>query len=78
MALAQATFAPETSEQFSRALGEAVVRIWGHLPNTLQSRLFEEAVTSHAVEMRGANLTLESHQGPTFSTFWPYLDGPKC
>jgi hypothetical protein len=47
MTLAQATFAPETSEQFSRALGEAVVRIWGHLPNALQSRLFEEAVTSH-------------------------------
>jgi hypothetical protein len=52
MTLAQATFAPETSDQFSRALGEAVVRIWGHLPNTLQSRLFEEAVTSHDVEMR--------------------------
>jgi hypothetical protein len=52
MTLAQATFAPETSEQFSRLLGEAVVRMWGHLPNTLQSRLFEEAVTSHDVEMR--------------------------
>jgi hypothetical protein len=51
MTLAE-TFAPETSEQFSRALGEAVVRIWGHLPNTLQSRLFEEAVTPHDVEMR--------------------------
>jgi hypothetical protein len=48
----QVTFAPEASEQFSRALGEAVVRIWGHLPNTLQSRLFEEAVISHDVEMR--------------------------
>ena len=42
----------ETSEQFSRALGEAVVRIWGHLPNALQSRLFEEAVTSHDGELR--------------------------
>jgi hypothetical protein len=52
MTLAQATFAPETSEQFSRALGEAVVRIWGHLPNALQSRLFEEAVTSHDCELR--------------------------
>ena len=35
----------ETSEQLSRALGEAVVRMWGYLPNTLQSRLFAEAVT---------------------------------
>jgi hypothetical protein len=51
-AIAHQTFAPETLEQFSRVLGEAVVRIWGHLPNTLQSRLFEEAVTSHDVEMR--------------------------
>jgi hypothetical protein len=51
-AIAHQTFAPGTSEQFSRVLGEAVVRIWGHLPNTLQSRLFEEAVTSHDVEMR--------------------------
>ena len=42
----------ETSEQLSRALGEAVVRIWGHLPNKLQNRLFEEAVTSHDVGMR--------------------------
>jgi hypothetical protein len=50
--LASETFAPETSEQFSRALGEAVVRIWGHLPNALQSRLFEEAVTSREVDMR--------------------------
>jgi hypothetical protein len=42
----------ETSEQLSRALGEAVVRMWGYLPNTLQSRLFEAAVTSHDVGMR--------------------------
>jgi hypothetical protein len=52
MTLAQETFTPETSEHFSRLLGDAVVRIWGHLPNTLQSRLFEEAVTPHDVEMR--------------------------
>jgi hypothetical protein len=51
-AIAHQTFAPETLEQFSRVLGEAVVRIWGHLPNTLQSRLFEEAVTSHDLELR--------------------------
>jgi hypothetical protein len=55
MTLAQETsiaFAPETSEQLARALGEAVVKMWGHLPNTLQSRLFEEAVTSHDGELR--------------------------
>jgi len=35
--------AHEKSEQLSRALGEAVVRIWGYLPNHLQNRLFKEA-----------------------------------
>jgi hypothetical protein len=41
-----AVVALETSEQLSRALGEAIVRIWGRLPPNLQNRLFEEAVTS--------------------------------
>jgi hypothetical protein len=44
--LAMAVVALETSEQLSRALGEAIVRIWGRLPPNLQNRLFEEAVTS--------------------------------
>jgi hypothetical protein len=46
-----AVIALETSEQLSRALGDAVVRIWGRLPPHLQNRLFEEAVTSQD-EMR--------------------------
>jgi hypothetical protein len=36
----------ETSEQLTRALGEAVVRIWSSLPKDVQHRLFEKAVTS--------------------------------
>jgi hypothetical protein len=44
--------ARETSEQFSRALGDAVVRIWGRLPPDLQNRLFKEAVTSQDEKMR--------------------------
>jgi hypothetical protein len=36
----------ETSEPLSRALGEAVVRIWGCLPHAVQHHLFEEAITS--------------------------------
>ena len=39
------------SEQLSRALGEAVVRIWGLLPPDVQQHLFEEA-TSHGTETR--------------------------
>ena len=39
------------SDQLSRALGEAVVRIWGLLPPEVQQHLFEEA-TSHGAETR--------------------------
>ena len=49
---ATAPLTHETSDQFSRALGEAVVRMWGHLPHTLQSRLFEEAVTAQDGTLR--------------------------
>ena len=44
--------AHETSEQLSRALGDAVVRIWGRLPPDLQNRLFKEAVTSQDEKLR--------------------------
>jgi hypothetical protein len=55
--IAHQTFAletsiPQTEEQFSRALGEAVIKIWGHLPNALQSRIFQEAAAHQDVEMR--------------------------
>jgi hypothetical protein len=55
--IAHQTFARETplshtEEQLSRALGEAVVKIWGHLPNALQSRLFHEAAARQDVHMR--------------------------
>jgi hypothetical protein len=42
----------ETSEELSRAFGEAVVRIWGGLPADLQNRLFKEAVTSRDEKIR--------------------------
>jgi len=41
-----------TSEELSRALGEAVVRMWGHLPNGLQNRLFHEALTARDETLR--------------------------
>jgi hypothetical protein len=34
----------DNRKQFSRALGEAVVKIWGELPQEIQQRLFEAAV----------------------------------
>lgn len=42
----------EVSERLSRALGEAVIRMWGDLPHDLQYRLFEEAVVSASTRMR--------------------------
>jgi hypothetical protein len=41
-----------TKELLSRALGEAVVRIWSQLPQEVQERLFEEAVTSRGESIR--------------------------
>jgi hypothetical protein len=40
-----------TNHDFSRALGEAVVRLWGLLPPDVQHHLFEEAV-SHREDAR--------------------------
>lgn len=42
----------EISDPLARALGDAVVRIWGRLPADLQSRLFEEAVSSQDEKIR--------------------------
>jgi hypothetical protein len=42
----------ERSEQLSRALGEAVVRIWSQLPQEVQHDLFEEAVASKETDQR--------------------------
>ena len=35
----------ETSDQLSRALGEAVVRMWGTLPHDVQQEIFEGAIS---------------------------------
>ena len=42
----------ETSEQLSRALGEAVVKLWSRLPQDIQHSLFEEVATLHGAEIR--------------------------
>jgi hypothetical protein len=34
----------QNSEQMSRALGEAIVKLWSRLPQDVQHDLFEEAV----------------------------------
>ena len=40
------------TDQLTRALGEAVIRIWSNLPQEVQNHLFQEAVTSHGESIR--------------------------
>src|SRR6266446_5671679 len=40
------------AEQLTRALGEAVIRIWSNLPQDVQNHLFEEAVTTGGESIR--------------------------
>ncbi len=40
------------TEQITRALGEAVIRIWSNLPQEVQNHLFQEAVTSQGESIR--------------------------
>jgi hypothetical protein len=39
-------------EQLTRALGEAVIRIWSTLPQEVQDHLFKEAVASQGESIR--------------------------
>ena len=43
---------PRTVDQVTRALGEAVIRIWSNLPQDVQLHLFQEAVTSQGESIR--------------------------
>ena len=42
----------DVSEQLARALGEAVLGIWGHLPTDVQHQIFEEAIAAQGEGMR--------------------------
>jgi hypothetical protein len=41
-----------SEEQLTRALGEAVVQVWSHLPAEVQHDLFEEAIIARGEWMR--------------------------
>jgi hypothetical protein len=41
-----------TADQLMRALGEAVIRIWSHLPEDVQNHLIQEAVTSQGESIK--------------------------
>jgi hypothetical protein len=46
------TIPRDIADQLRRALGEAVGRIWSDLPQDIQHRLFEEAITSAGEAIR--------------------------
>jgi hypothetical protein len=48
----QDSWPKDTSEQLARALGEAVLKLWGDIPAGLQTRLFREATTAQDVKLR--------------------------
>jgi hypothetical protein len=54
------TFPKDTSGQLSRALGEAVLKLWGDIPASLQTRLFREATTAQDVRL-GPQLAVFLH-----------------
>ena len=43
---------PITTDQLTRALGEAVVRIWSNLPQKVQNKIFQVTVTSQGESIR--------------------------
>ena len=40
------------TDQLTRALGEAVIRVWSNLPQKVQNQLFQEAVASQGDAIR--------------------------
>jgi hypothetical protein len=46
------TMPREMVDQLTKALGEAVARVWSDLPQDVQHRLFEEAIISTAEGIR--------------------------
>jgi hypothetical protein len=46
------TITSAIADQLTRALGEAVIRTWGNLPQDVQHHLFEEAVKSQGETAR--------------------------
>jgi hypothetical protein len=58
------------AEQLTRALGEAVVRTWSHLPKGVQNCLFQEAVTSQGESIRPQLAVFLHEKHPRTSDPW--------
>ena len=51
----------DSQDQLTRALGEAVVAMWGRLPSEIQHELFEHAVHGDAMRQRLAVFLHDRH-----------------
>ena len=67
--------ASATAEQFTSALGEAVVRVWSRLPQDVQHHLFEHAVTSRGESIRSQLAVFLHDRHPR--TWDPWASGAK-
>jgi hypothetical protein len=56
-------------EELTRALGEAVIRIWSNLPQDVQDHLFKEAVASQGETIRSQLAVMTSIRARR--TRWP-------
>jgi hypothetical protein len=54
----------EHRNEFSRALGEAVIRIWGELPQEIQHDLFEAAISAQGEPARHRLAEFLHHHHP--------------
>jgi hypothetical protein len=53
------------TDQLTRALGEAVIRIWSNLPQDVQNHLFQEAATAALCNAAAARLAVSIVRRPT-------------
>jgi hypothetical protein len=50
------------TEQLTRALGEAVIRIWSDLPQDVQDRLFKEVARGESIRSQLAVFLHDNHE----------------
>ena len=57
-------------DQLTRALGEAVIRLWSHLPQEVQDHLFKGAVASRGESIRSPLAVFLHEKHPRTSDPW--------
>ena len=58
------------NDQLTRALGEAVIRIWSNLPQAVQDHLFKEAVATRGEAIRSQLAVFLHHKHSRTADPW--------